>query len=88
MGGEHKGGRRNVRAFNTTGLCVPERHYMVDVSGCVAQIRAMVDRGDYLCVNRARQYGKTTTLTALERALTDEHDVASLDFQALGHADF
>jgi hypothetical protein len=61
---------------------------MVDVSGCVAQIRAMVDRGDYLCVNRARHYGKTTTLTALERALTDEYDVASLDFQALGHADF
>ena len=61
-----------MREFNSTGLCVPERHYMVDISGRVAQIRAMVERGDYFCINRARQYGKTTTLVALERALAVE----------------
>ena len=77
-----------MREFNTTGLCVPERHYMVDISGRVAQMRAMVERGDYFCVNRARQYGKTTTLAALEDALAEDFTVASLDFQALGHADF
>ena len=46
------------RKFNITGSCNPERHYMVDISGRVAQMRAMVERGDYFCVNRARQYGK------------------------------
>ena len=77
-----------MREFNTTGLCVPRKHYMVDISGRVAQMRAMVERGDYFCVNRARQYGKTTTLAALRRALEGDFAVAGLDFQALSHADF
>ena len=77
-----------MREFNTTGLCVPRKHYMVDISGRVAQMRAMVERGDYFCVNRARQYGKTTTLAALRRALADDFAVASLDFQGLSHASF
>ena len=59
-----------MRKFNTTGLCVPGKHYMVDISGRVAQIRRMVDAGDYFCINRGRQYGKTTTIAALERALS------------------
>ncbi len=77
-----------MREFNTTGLCVPEMHYMVDVSSRVAQTRAMVERGDYFCVNRARQYGKTTLLAALERALAGSYEVAGLSFQKLGSADF
>ena len=77
-----------MREFNSTGLCVPRKHYMVDISGRVAQICTMVERGDYSCINRARQYGKTTTLAALERALEGDYAVASLDFQGLGHASF
>ncbi len=77
-----------MREFNTTGLCVPAKHYMVDISERVAQIRSMIERGDYFCINRARQYGKTTTLAALRRALAGAFAVASLDFQALSHADF
>lgn len=77
-----------MRAFNTTGLCVPERHYMVDISDRVAQMRAMVDAGDYFCMNRARQYGKTTSLAELRRALASDYAVASLDFQGLSHASF
>ncbi len=77
-----------MRKFNTTGLCVPRKHYMVDVSSRVAQIRAMVDEGDYFCINRARQYGKTTVLAALRTVLRDDYVVVSLDFQALSHASF
>ena len=62
-----------MREFNSTGLCVPRKHYMVDISGRVEQMRAMVERGDYFCVNRARQYGKTTSLA-------DDYAVAGLDF--------
>ena len=72
-----------MRRFNSTGLCVPNKHYMVDITGRVAQIRAMVEKGDYFCINRARQYGKTTTIAALERSLAESFEVASLDFQAL-----
>ena len=77
-----------MRRFNSTGLCMPNKHYMVDITGRVAQIRAMVEKGDYFCINRARQYGKPTVLAALRRNLADSFEVVSLDFQALGHASF
>lgn len=77
-----------MRKFNTTGLCMPGMHYMVDISGRVEKMRAMVDAGEYFCVNRARQYGKTTALAALEDVLASDYVVASLDFQALSHASF
>ena len=77
-----------MRKFNTTGLCVSRKHYMVDVSGRVEAMRAMVDAGDYFCVKRPRQYGKTTSLAALRQALAPDYDVASLSFQRLSHADF
>jgi hypothetical protein len=31
---------------------------MVDITERVRQIRAMVDDGNYFCINRGRQYGK------------------------------
>ena len=77
-----------MRKFNTTGLCIPRKHYMVSTDERVRQIRAMVDEGDYFCVNRGRQYGKTTTLFALEGALRDSYDVMSLDFQAISTAGY
>ncbi len=77
-----------MKRFNTTGICIPNKHYMVDISDRVAQIKVMVEEGDYFCINRGRQYGKTTTLAALRRALASEYTVANLDFQAPSHADF
>ena len=77
-----------AKSFNVTGPCIPAKHYMVDLEERVGQIRKMVDRGDYFCINRARQYGKTTTLAALAKALDQEYLVVSLDFQVLGSASF
>lgn len=57
------------KRFNTTGLCNPDRHWMADVSGKIAEILDMVEAGDYFIINRPRQYGKTTTLFLLEREL-------------------
>lgn len=76
------------RRFNVTGLCVPEKHYMVDLSDRISRIREMVDEGSYFMISCARQYGKTTTLTALARSLEQDHLVISLDFQMLGSASF
>jgi hypothetical protein len=39
-----------MRYFCTTALCVPEQHYMVDISEKIAQIRKMVDRGLYFTI--------------------------------------
>lgn len=85
VGREKKAMRKH---FNVTGLCVPEKHYMVDITERIAGIRKMVDAGDYFTINRARQYGKTTTLAALAKSLEKIYLVFSLDFQALGSASF
>ncbi len=77
-----------MKRFNTAGPCIPTRHYMVDISERVRQIRKMVDNGDYFCMNRGRQYGKTTTIAALERELCEDYLVISLDFQQLGSEEF
>ncbi|MDO5423950.1 MAG: AAA-like domain-containing protein [Eubacteriales bacterium] len=71
------------KIFNVSGDCKPELHYMVELSGRLEQMKEMVDAGQYFTVNRARQYGKTTTLRALEQYLKAEYTVISLDFQTL-----
>ena len=76
------------RHFNVNGECQPDLHYMVDISDRLRQIKQMVDDGQYFTINRARQYGKTTTLTALAKYLKSEYLVLSLDFQMLSYADF
>ena len=70
-----------MKEFNTTGICIPEKHYMVDLSERVTEIKKLVDAGRYFTINRARQYGKTTTIAALESGLAAEYDVISIDFQ-------
>ncbi|WP_049962698.1 AAA-like domain-containing protein [Ruminococcus sp. HUN007] len=77
-----------MKVFTTTGACIPENNYMVDITERLKKIRKMVDAGDYFTINRARQYGKTTTLTALKKDLKDKYDVLSLDFQDLDEDDF
>lgn len=58
-----------AKYFNVTGICIPEKHYMVDISATVRMItETLVDRGAYFTINRARQYGKTTTLYLLEKS--------------------
>ena len=61
---------------------------MVDLSERLEQMKAMIDAGEYFTVNRARQYGKTTTLKTLEKFLENEYVVLSLDFQMMSHRDF
>lgn len=77
-----------MKEFNTTAVCIPSKHYMVDLTDRVREIRKLVDAGKYFTINRARQYGKTTTLYALRKALADDYTVISLDFQGIGDAGF
>lgn len=74
------------KEFNITGLCVPEKHYMVNLSSRLGQLKKMVDKGNYFAVNRARQYGKTTMLAALADYLKNGYTVIFLDFQIIGSA--
>ena len=72
-----------MKEFNTTAVCIPEKHYMVDISDKVCEIKKMVDAGKYFTINRARQYGKTTTLNRLKKILENDYTVLALDFQSI-----
>jgi len=77
-----------MKVFNTTGICIPSKHYMVDLSERVREIKKLVDAGKYFTINRARQYGKTTTIAFLTNYLKPDYDVLSLDFQKISDASF
>lgn len=78
-----------MRYFNTEGLCIPGEHYMVRLDDRLKKIKRLyVDRGKYFVINRGRQYGKTTTLRALEKYLKDEYLVVSLDFQGISTEEY
>lgn len=74
--------------FNVNGACFPDEHYMVDLGGRLEKIRKLVDDGKYFVINRARQYGKTTTLWALGEYLRADYIVLSLSFQRMSSAVF
>ena len=77
-----------MRYFNTTGICYPKKHYMVDISNRLADIERRVDKGEYITINRGRQYGKTTTLYHLTNKLMENYVVFSISFEAMGETEF
>lgn len=71
------------KRFNVTGVCIPEEHYMVDISAKIKEIiEGYITPGYYFTINRARQYGKTTTLDGLSRALSQEYYVLDISFES------
>jgi hypothetical protein len=76
------------KEFNVSGACNPNKHYMVDISKTLAVIKVLVDKGAYFTMNRARQYGKTTTLRELCKYLQRSYYVVYMDFQFLSQSDF
>ena len=77
-----------MKTFNTAGTCRPNEHYMVDITERVEIIRKMVAKGDYFCINRGRQFGKTTTLKAISNTLSNEYCIFSISFEAVEDACF
>lgn len=77
-----------MKRFNVTGTCFADKHYMVNIDERVQKIKKMVDRGDYFCINRGRQYGKTTTLHFLKKALEAEYTVFSISFEGMDDDSF
>ena len=73
-----------MKKFHITAVCVPEKHYMVDISAKIAQIEELISQGEYFTINRARQYGKTTMFSALSRKLKDRYLVIRLSFEGVG----
>jgi hypothetical protein len=77
------GSAGSKRSFNDKGPCVPAMHYMVDTSAKIdAIVHDYIEQGDYITINRARQFGKTTTLTLLHQRLQDKYVVISMSFES------
>ena len=78
-----------MKTFNTTGVCLPQKHYMVNIDGKLQSIMKMISAGKYFTINRARQYGKTTTLQSLEKVLLDnDYSCIRISFEGLGDKSF
>ena len=76
------------KEFNITGLCIPERHFMVDILHRLQKIHTMIEKGQYFVVSRPRQFGKTTTLFLLKNYLQEKYIVLSLSFEGTGDETF
>lgn len=72
------------KRFNSTGVCVGRKHYMVDISNKLKKIRELIDNEFYFTINKPRQYGKTTTLNELKKLLKEDYLVISISFEGIG----
>ncbi len=73
-----------MKEFNVTGLCIPEKHFMVDISNKIDKISHMVDKGAYFTINKPRQFGKTTTFYQLVEKLSRKYIVLDVSFEGIG----
>ena len=76
------------KRFKTAGNCIPGINYMVDITSKLDIIEDMIQNGEYFTINRARQFGKTTTLTLLKRRLQKKYVIWGLSFEGLSSASF
>lgn len=76
------------KCFNINGACYPDENYMVNLDGRAEEIKKLIDGRKYFVINRARQYGKTTTLNWLADCLAEEYAVFLISFEGLGDAPF
>ena len=72
------------KIFNVDGICFPDENYMVNLDGRLKEIKELVEQGKYFVINRARQYGKTTTIRMLAKKLASEFVVFSISFEGFG----
>ena len=56
---------------------------MVDTAERFKTVETLIDYGEYFTINRARQYGKTTTLDAIWRKMSDRYLVVPLSLEGI-----
>lgn len=77
-----------MKRFNIAGTCRSDEHYMVSITSRLQRLGEMIGHGDYFCINRGRQYGKTTTLNALYNSLSDRYSIFFISFESYGDTEF
>lgn len=77
-----------MKEFNTTGTCIPDMHYMVNIQPKINSINELIEKGKYFTINRSRQFGKTTTMYLLKNMLRDRYEVITISFEGVGDGPF
>lgn len=79
----------NYKTFNTSGLCFPEKHYMVDPLKRLSGVDTLIEEELYFTIHAPRQTGKTTYLYALAGKLNAEgsHIALVVSFERAGYRD-
>ncbi len=57
--------QHKTKVFNTTAICIPSKHYMVDIEERLKKIKVLIDTGQYFTINKARQYGKNHNINGI-----------------------
>ena len=76
------------RLFNTEVTCDQKRHYMVDTTNKMKVFERLINYGKYFTINRARQFGKSTSLKWIYNHLNGEYLVVSLSFEDTEDSDW
>ncbi len=79
-----------MKRFNTTGVCIVDKHYMCDVSAKFNRCKTLIENGSYYAINFPRQYGKTTIKALLANffASKNNYAVISISFEGIGDEAF
>ena len=70
-----------AKKFNTSVICDPKRHYMVDVTAKMKVFEGLIDDKCYFTITRARQFGKTSALNWILRNMSDRYLVIPSSFE-------
>ncbi|MBO4372169.1 MAG: AAA family ATPase [Bacteroidales bacterium] len=70
-----------AKEFNTSVTCNPKRHYMVDTTAKMKVFEGLINNQNYFTINRARQFGKSTSLNWIQRNLSDRYLVIPISFE-------
>jgi len=79
------------KEFNVTGSCNPQKHYMVDISQKFNEVMKLIEKGKYFTINRPRQYGKSTMLSIIAKALRKrkkEYVLSRMSFEGIDDRNF
>lgn len=78
---------KKIKEFHDTGVCIPERHYMADISNKFSHAWNFIKAGKYFIINRPRQYGKTTMLHLLTQRMKQDSSYLPLKMSFAGMGD-
>ncbi|MDR1297846.1 MAG: hypothetical protein LBO05_10860 [Deltaproteobacteria bacterium] len=70
--------RSQPKKFNTTGVCVPYKHYMLPVLPRIPDVTDMIEGEYYFILHAPRQSGKTTFIESLTDKINLESNYYAL----------